>query len=361
MKKNTSRDKIESYQAQLELLKNRRDGLVTDQSEVTKLESDLALAEEEYEAAKTRANETQTKLDKSYHPLKIVERGQVAEKHESSGRVLFTLFSGVLGGGFCTVAILLLAFFDKSLNNPHQFDKFTQMNLVGTLNEIKGDGVDLNDIFSTNGKNESLLSFKENIRNIRYVMEESGASTFLFTSTEDQAGKTFLMITLAYAMTLKQKKVLLIDTNFKNNTLTQMSEKAQRKNLLTTKLIGKNKLEEDFESKSGIGSGFSVDHVDIIGNRGGYNSPGEIFAGKDFKQFITDLSQSYDYVFLEGPALNQFADTKELIEFSDKIITVFSAETQISDSDKKSIQFLKKLDDKLLGAILNKLDLANLN
>ena len=140
-----------------------------------------------------------------------------------------------------------------------------------------------------------------------------------------------------------------------------MSEKAQRKNLLTTKLIGKNKLEDDFEYKTGKVSGFSVDHVDIIGNRGGYNSPGEIFAGKDFKQFINDLSQNYDYVFLEGPSLNQFADTKELIEFADKVITVFSAETKISDADKKSIKFIKQLDDKLLGAILNKLDLANLN
>ncbi len=361
LQKIEAENRLNSIVAELGILRGRRGGLVTDQNQMTRLQSAYDLANEEYQDAKNRLNAAKTSLEKSYHPLSVVEHAQVADKAESSGRVMFTLFSGVLGSGFCTALLLLLAFFDMSLNNPHQFSKFTDLPLVGTLNEIQGKNVDLNNIFSSNGKNEGLLAFKESVRSIRYSMEESDANTFLFTSTDDNAGKTFLMITLAYAMTLKQKKVLLIDTNFKNNTLTQMSETAQRNNLLATKLIGENNLEEDFEYKSGIGNKFSIDHVDIIGNRGGYNSPGEIFAGKDFHQFVKDLSKSYDYIFLEGAALNKYSDTKELIGFADKVIAVFAADSTIDDADRKSIQFLKELDNKLLGAILNKLDLANLS
>lgn len=351
---------LASAQAELNKLNQRKAGLVIDQDKVGRYESALAIAEEEYDDAKNRLNIAKTKLEKSYQPLKIREYAQVADKPESSGRVMFTLFSGVLGGAFSVAILLLLAFFDMSLNNPYQFQKFTDMKLIGTINQVKGMGLDLDGIFSSNGKYPDRSAFKESIRSIRYNMEQSGGGTFLFTSTQRDAGKTFIMITLAYAMTLKKKKVLLIDTNFKNNTLTQLSEKAPKKNLLTSKLIGENDLSDNFESKAGIANETIVDHVDIIGNKGGYNSPGEIFAGKDFGQFIEDLKQNYDYVFMEGSAMNNYADTKELIEFSDKIIAVFGAETLVDDVDRQSIEFLKTLDDKLMGAILNKLDLAEL-
>ncbi len=351
---------LASAQAELNKLNQRKAGLVIDQDKVGRYESALAIAEEEYDDAKNRLNIAKTKLEKSYQPLKIREYAQVADKPESSGRVMFTLFSGVLGGAFSVAILLLLAFFDMSLNNPYQFQKFTDMKLIGTINQVKGMGLDLDGIFSSNGKYPDRSAFKESIRSIRYNMEQSGGGTFLFTSTQKNVGKTFIMITLAYAMTLKKKKVLLIDTNFKNNTLTQLSEKAPKKNLLTSKLIGENDLSDNFESKAGIANETIVDHVDIIGNKGGYNSPGEIFAGKDFGQFIEDLKQNYDYVFMEGSAMNNYADTKELIEFSDKIIAVFGAETLVDDVDRQSIEFLKTLDDKLMGAILNKLDLAEL-
>ncbi len=356
-----AKNRLESINASLSVLRGRKTGLVKDNTEIARLETDLYSAEEDYEKAKLELSEKKKVFDKSYQPLEIVETAQVADKPESSKRMLFTAFGGVLGGGFCTVLLLLLAFLDTSLNSAHQFKKFAKLPLMGTLNELRGTDIDLNEIFSSNGKNQDLINFKESIRNIRYHMEESGGRTFLFTSTKEQSGKTFLMITLAYALTLKKKKVLLIDTNFKNNTLTQMSEKARRKNLLTTKLIGKNKLGEDFESKKGIGTKFSIDHVDIIGNRGGYSSPSEIFAGKDFQQFVEELSQSYDYIFLEGASLNKYADTRELIEYADKVITVFSAESTINEADKDSIDFLNNLNGKVMGAILNKMELSNMN
>jgi len=354
--------RVASLNESLAALNQKRNKMSANKGVISRLEGDLEVTKKEYEGAVSAMNQSKSVLDKAAQPIQIVEYAQVADKAESSNRALFTAFAGVVGGAFSVMSLLMLAFVDISLNTPHQFKKFADVELIGTLNEINNANVDLNGIFNSNGKNTDLVCFKESIRNIRFAIEQSGANTFLFTSTKEQQGKTFMMITLAYALTLKDKKVLLIDTNFKNNTLTQMSEKAQRKNLLTTRLIGKNKLGEDFESKSGIGDKFTVDHVDIIGNRGGNNSPSEIFAGKNFKDFVGELSQSYDYIFMEGASLNTYADTRELTEYVDKVITVFSAETSINEKDKNSIEFLKRLSGKkMMGAILNKLEVENLN
>ena len=51
---------------------------------------------------------------------------------------------------------------------------------------------------------------------------ESPAQTYLLTSTASETGKTSFMVSLAYALSLIGKKVLMIDSNFKDNTLTRI-------------------------------------------------------------------------------------------------------------------------------------------
>ncbi|MBK8292827.1 MAG: hypothetical protein IPK96_19710 [Flammeovirgaceae bacterium] len=69
----------------------------------------------------------------------------------------------------------------------------------------------------------------------------------------------------------------------------------------------------------------------------------------------------YDYILMEGPSLNEYSDTKELIDYVDKVITVFGAETTLNNLDKESIQFLKSIRGKFLGALLNRVQLKDLS
>ena len=158
-------------------------------------------------------------------------------------------FAGLVTASLATVLLFLLALFDMSLNSPNQFQKFTNLNLIGTINKIKDSNLDLKQLFASYTNDTNLESFKESLRKIRYMFEETNASTFLITSTKEGEGKTFLILTLAYALTLKDKKILLIDTNFKNNTLTRMSNETIHDNLLHTRLIGENNLGDQFEAK----------------------------------------------------------------------------------------------------------------
>ena len=59
--------------------------------------------------------------------------------------------------------------------------------------------------------------------------------------------------------------------------------------------------------------------------------------------------------------MNNYSDTKELVDFVDKVVTIFAAESDIKQIDKDSIHFLKSLGGKFMGAILNKVNLKDLN
>ena len=138
--------------------------------------------------------------------------------------------------------------------------------MIGTLNRINAKNLDLKHVFASNGNDKKMGSFKESVRNLRYAMENSGGKRFLFTSTKDQEGKTFTIVTLAYSLTMKNKKVLLVDTNFKNNTLTKMSRKSDQLINSSTQAIGESNLDEEFEVRD-INSSLNLDNVDIIGNK----------------------------------------------------------------------------------------------
>ena len=342
--------------------KTRARALVRHNAFISKLSNELSIAEEAYENFKEEQRDAKSRLDKSSFPLKIREQAYVAKKPESNHKALISAFSGVVGGAFASMLLLMLAFFDTSLNSANQFEKFTDLNLVGTLNQLKEKNFDLKELFGAELNNKSLEVFKESIRSMRYEIEKSSGSSFLFTSTKEQEGKTFVIIMLAHALTLKGKKVLIIDTNFKNNSLTRIFNEDSNQNKLASRLIGEANLEQEFETKNASGTGqFKLDNVDILGNRGGMSSPSEIFAGKEFKKLVEDFEHNYDYIFLEGPSLNKYADSKELTEYVDKVITVFSADANITDADRKSISYLQNLNGKLMGAVLNKLEMINLN
>src|SRR5690606_25325203 len=107
------------------------------------------------------------------------------------------------------------------------------------------------------------------------------------------------------------------------------------------------------EYSRGFISQTSDKNVDIICSKEGLESPSEIFAGKDFRKMIGTLKERYDYIFMEGASLNDYSDTKELIEFVDGVIVVFSAQSTLKLVDRESIKYLKTLNGKFQGAVLN--------
>ncbi len=101
--------------------------------------------------------------------------------------------------------------------------------------------------------------------------------------------------------------------------------------------------------------------VYIIGCGGGDYTPSEILPSKHLLMHLQKLTEVYDYVFLEGPPLNDFSDSKELTEYVDGVVAIFSARHIIKQIDKESINFFKNLNGKFCGSVLNMVELENLN
>jgi polysaccharide biosynthesis transport protein len=104
-----------------------------------------------------------------------------------------------------------------------------------------------------------------------------------------------------------------------------------------------------------------IPNVDLVGCNEGNYTPNEVLPKNNLLDNLSFVSEHYDYIFIEGAALNNHADSKELSKYVDGIVSVFSSKSVIRQTDKESIQFLKRTGDKYVGAVLNGVETENMD
>ncbi len=342
-------------------LRIRSKSYVDDNAYVLNLEREIEKAKDDYSRVVIKLEEERLLTKGEDSPFTIIEHAQIPEKAESDKKALFTAFSGVVGGSMATFFIFLLAFLDNTMHSPNQFKVFTGLPLIGNIIKINQKKLDLQTLFSIDSGNNTFERFKELVRDLRFNMEKvEDGNIFLVTSPREDEGKSFLITVLAHSLLLKQKKVLVMDTNFKRNTLSTWAANPLPASAGIHQLLVDAKLTEHFAVTS-IESPFNNTPIESISNSGRSQSPLEGLNEAEFKNFLQRLSERYDYVFLEGAALNVYSDTKELIDFSDNVVAVFSSDSTMRQADKDSIAFLQGLGDKFVGSVLNRINIKNMS
>jgi Mrp family chromosome partitioning ATPase/uncharacterized protein involved in exopolysaccharide biosynthesis len=337
--------------------------LVGNNADLALLESQLKVAEEEYKVAVSGSYQADVNKQSSIseQPMKVIETPFPPTKPITNKAPLLAAFAGVGTGTVALVLLFLISYFDKTLSSPFQFTKLVNLPMLGIVNNLNPRKViNFEYLYAEDSNaNKENEYFKEAIRRVRHEIESSGSKSFLFVSLKEQEGKSFMAAALAHSLSMKNQKVLIVDTNFKNNTLSGLTinELEPVDTLNTT--------QQSVQVYQQKGTKLSIDinipSVSIIGNKGGQNSPSELLSGVNFRKKVYDMGKNYDYVFLEAACLNKYSDARELVDTVEKVIPVFDSTTSVSQIDEDNIAFLKTLGNRVLGCILNKADLKVLS
>jgi len=348
---------IEDYESKLEQLQNAYGSYASEEAIVTSLQKEADLAQKEYSLAEEKYNRTvETNLVLGSEIIRQTLFGQPAVRPEPNARPRVIALS--LGGSFVLAFLLIVVIesLDTSLLKPGRFTSRVGLPLIGMVTRLPYPDKDLLHILNDReARRPKENTFRDLVKKARYSIEKAGDKIVLLTSTKSGEGKSTLIIALATVLAAGRKKVLVIDTNFMNNTITRYF---QSKPVLEDLGAISNILEDDFLAAI---STTPVQNLDVIGCQGGLYSPSDLLVGMSFLPRLSRLSSSYDYVFMEGASLNKYSDSKELAEYAQGVIVVFSASSTIYPADKDSIAFLTSLDGKFRGAILNNVPAGNID
>jgi Mrp family chromosome partitioning ATPase/uncharacterized protein involved in exopolysaccharide biosynthesis len=321
---------------------------------IDQLDKEIELSMMEYTSAKEKVNIVGGLVDPGQSNFKQTIYGQAALEPEPTKRLLLVAISFMSGLLLSSLVYILIAYFDQKIRTPTQFQRMTNLPLIGVINfiDLKASSLKEHIIQIERSKTSRTNNFREFLRKMRYEIESSGKKTIMFTSTEPNQGKTTLLQSLAFSLSLSKKRVLLIDTNFCNNDLSVLNAAKP-----TLELFSFDKVESDQNALKNLISPTGVENVDIIGCKGGDYTPNEILPKDHILNHLDYFLTMYDYILIEGAPLNGFTDAKELSQFVDGIVAIFSANAEIKSADKESIKYFRTIPEKFLGSVLNQLDM----
>ncbi len=341
----------EQYAYEVARLKSKIPDFISNDTYLTKLTAEKEHIEDQLRDLEDNLSNARATNTKQKVRLKVVQYAQVPEEPKDRKIPWLTAFATAGSGALATILVFLSAFFDHRLTNANQFKQFVDLPLLGTLPYVER-GLLPGRLFKED--DPTLSEFKERLRDIRFRVDESGEKIFLVTSLRPGDGKSFLITNLAEALAVNGKKVLVMDTNFRQNSLSSALPKGTfRFGIILRKLLTEYGLERAFTLREDANGDGEMAAYDLLGNRGFAGTPMEILAGKDFIGFLEELGELYDIILMEGAGLALYSDSKELIRFCDTAVSVFSAKTSLDSRDRDAIRFLREHKDKHLGAVLN--------
>ncbi len=354
---NATRDNITMYEGRVAQFKKIAFSGGGQEVVANAYQNDLTIAQNELEKYNSSIFASQDIDISPDFNFKQILLGQPPIKPEPTKGLLIISIAALSMFFLSALFITILELLDASLRTPTLFHNETNMAVLSSLGKIDLEKKTVRDYFEFSTRTErddTAMPYIENLRKLRFEIERSGKRMILFTSTKPQEGKTTVMESLAHTFSLSKKKVLLIDANFSNNTLTR---DFSAKPTLEGFSIEPN---ESVDRIWGITTLTYITNVDIIGCNEGNYTPSEVLPKHNLLASLDKLKQHYDFIFIEAAALNHHADSKEISEYAEGLVLVYSARNTLGDLDRESLAFLKENKQKFIGAVLNNVDEQNL-
>lgn len=215
------------------------------------------------------------------------------------------------------------------------FKKKKKVSEIGKI--IVGDG--------TKRENEGYSRLKDNIL---YLNADGANKVIQVESAVLGEGKTTTICNLAVSLGLTDKKVIVVDLDFKRPKVHRIFNLGKENGIAEYILQGKP-LDEIIKQTE-------YKNVEVI-TRGAeiYNSS-LVFISEKFKSFIKDLREKYDYVLLDCAPVLLISDYIHISKVSDGVLFI-AAHGQTSKSQAaEAVKELKKNGANILGAVFTMYD-----
>ena len=199
---------------------------------------------------------------------------------------------------------------------------------------------------------EPLSAFAEGLRSVKVAADISGSikknKIIGITSSLPNEGKSTVATNFAELIAHAGRKVILIDGDLRNPTLSRKLVSKPDVGLLEV-ISGKVELREAIYTDKRSGLAFLPV---VIESRLAHSS--EILGSEVFKQLIDGLRKTYDYIIIDFPPLVPVVDVRATTNVVDSYVYVIEWGRTKINLVQRQLSTAPEIFDRLLGVVLNK-------
>lgn len=183
--------------------------------------------------------------------------------------------------------------------------------------------------------------------NIQIASMNKNVQVIQITSTQASEGKTDTAINLAAVYALKNKKVIVVDLDFRKPKVHKIF-KLHNDNGLVDILAGNSTLEDVlYHHESGI---------DVLIRGSKPLKIEAILESEKMAEFINSLRNKYDIIILDCPPTVAVTDASLITKLADGLVFVVAYNQAKKDVVKESIKRLKSTGVNVLGVVMSQME-----
>lgn len=194
--------------------------------------------------------------------------------------------------------------------------------------------------------------YEEAIKTLRTNIQFTGKNvkTIMFTSCFPNEGKSDVTFQLCQEIGNMGKRVLLIDADIRSSAYVSRYRIKQKVNGLSQYLSGQLAKEFLIYQTNFL-------NVDIIFAGPMAPNPSELLEEEAFRELLEEVRACYDYIIIDTPPVGSVIDAAIIAKESDGAVLVIESERVSYKVAQKSMEQLEKTGCKILGAVLNKVNI----
>lgn len=194
--------------------------------------------------------------------------------------------------------------------------------------------------------------YEEAIKTLRTNIQFTGKNvkTIMFTSCFPNEGKGDVTFQLCQEIGNMGKRVLLLDADIRRSAYVNRYRIKQKVNGLSQYLSGQLAKEFLIYQTNFL-------NVDIIFAGPMAPNPSELLEEEAFRELLAEARAHYDYIIIDTPPVGSVIDAAIIAKESDGAVLVIESERVSYKVAQKSMEQLEKTGCKILGAVLNKVNI----
>lgn len=187
--------------------------------------------------------------------------------------------------------------------------------------------------------------------NIGFSSLDKPLKTLLITSPIPEAGKSFIAVNLALTMAQNENRVILVDTDLRKPVIHKIFEEDNKPGL-TNILVEDKKIKEVMRRVTDIEPNlYFIPSGPIPPN------PSELLGSNKMKEVLKELQDQADLVLFDSPPVIAVTDALVLANLVDGVVLVLGSGEVTREAAKQAKMLLEKVKAKILGIVLNKVDM----
>jgi capsular exopolysaccharide synthesis family protein len=256
----------------------------------------------------------------------------------------------VLGMLFAVGLAFLIELLNDLVRTPRDVGRYLHIPLLGVIpdsdEDDQLDDADLYDVIRQAPYSIVSESYRRLRTNIRLSDSADAVKVLLVTSGMAGDGTSSVAVNLAQTFIAENKKVLLIDANFRRPNLQNVfpGPAAQRVGLSSVLMALSS---YDTAIRSNV-----VEGLDIISSGPLPSNPVELLDSPRMAQLIETQRANYDYVIIDSPPVLLVSDPKVLTRHADATLMVFNAGATKRGMAQRAILEMREVKAHIIGCVL---------